>query len=237
MQARSERTRRRLVCAGARMFDQNGYASASLEQIAEAAGMTKGALYFHFASKERLADAVQEHAQAALADFRQRQRAAGVPPVQALIDLSHALAKMLQGDPVVRAGFRIGDECTGRRPGAAGLRQAWTAEVLRLVAGARKAGDLHEHLAADGPETLLCAVVRGLESLSGAAPGPGRLEDRVAALWAFLLPALVPAPHTARYDVRPLSPRPESRPLPPLSPAAAALPRSGGPPAEAAGGS
>ncbi|MCO6698896.1 TetR/AcrR family transcriptional regulator, partial [Streptomyces sp. Vc17.3-30] len=44
MQARSERTRRRLVCAGARMFDQNGYASASLEQIAEAAGMTKGAL-------------------------------------------------------------------------------------------------------------------------------------------------------------------------------------------------
>ncbi|WP_252934023.1 TetR family transcriptional regulator, partial [Streptomyces sp. Vc17.3-30] len=26
------------------MFDQNGYASASLEQIAEAAGMTKGAL-------------------------------------------------------------------------------------------------------------------------------------------------------------------------------------------------
>lgn len=214
------------------MFDQNGYASASLEQIAKAAGMTKGALYFHFASKEHLADAVQEHAQAALRDFRERQHAAGVPPVQALIDLSHALAGMLQRDAVVRAGLRIGDECTGLRPPAAGLRQAWTAEVLRLVARARNAGDLHEHLVADGPETLLCAVVRGLESLPDAAAGPGRLEDRVAALWAFLLPALVPAGHAARYDLRPASPRPESRPPPPLPPAAAPLPRPGGPPGD-----
>ncbi|MER7056830.1 MULTISPECIES: ScbR family autoregulator-binding transcription factor [unclassified Streptomyces] len=210
MQARSERTRRRLVRAGARMFDRNGYASASLEQIADAAGVTKGALYFHFASKDGLADAVQEQAHAVLRDFVHRQREAGVPAVQSLIDTSHWLTRVLHEDPVVRAGLRITDECTGRQPPVADVRQAWTSEVLRLVTRARKAGELREHLGAQGPETALSAAVCGLAVLSGAGEHPDGPGLRVAALWEFLLPALVPAEHVGRYDVHSTSlcPRP-----------------------------
>ncbi|MFE9683995.1 ScbR family autoregulator-binding transcription factor [Streptomyces sp. NPDC002701] len=202
MQARSLRTRRRLVRAGARMFDRNGCASASLEQIAESAGMTKGALYFHFGSKDRLVDAVQEEAHAVLRDFAHRQREAGVPPVQSLIDTSHWLTRMLHEDPVVRAGFRITDECVGRQPPVADVRQAWIAEVLRLVRLAREAGELREHLDAGGAEALLSAAVCGLEVLSGSGASPGELSSRVEALWRFLLPSLVPAEHVGRYDVR-----------------------------------
>ncbi|MFF9512299.1 TetR family transcriptional regulator [Streptomyces sp. NPDC014724] len=68
MQARSRRTCQRLVHAGAEMFNRNGYANATLGQIAGAAGMTKGALYFHFASKDGLADAVQERGRAMVQD-------------------------------------------------------------------------------------------------------------------------------------------------------------------------
>ncbi|MFJ6862111.1 ScbR family autoregulator-binding transcription factor [Streptomyces werraensis] len=201
MQARSERTRRKLVRAGARMFDQHGYASASLEQIADAAGMTKGALYFHFASKDGLVDAVQEQAHAVLRDFAHRQREAGVPAVQSLIDTSHWLARVLREDPVVRAGLRITDERSGRQPPVADVRQAWITEVLRLVSRARTAGELREHLGAEGPETVLSAAVCGLASLSRTGTGPGEPGRRVAALWEFLLPALVPAAHVGRYDV------------------------------------
>lgn len=49
-----ERTRQRLLEQAQRLFRERGYAATSLEQIAEAAELTKGAIYGHFASKEDL---------------------------------------------------------------------------------------------------------------------------------------------------------------------------------------
>jgi AcrR family transcriptional regulator len=48
------RTRQRLLDEAERLFRERGYAATSLEQIAEAADVTKGAIYGHFASKEDL---------------------------------------------------------------------------------------------------------------------------------------------------------------------------------------
>jgi AcrR family transcriptional regulator len=47
-------TRGRLLAAGAQVFARKGFAGASLEEIAELAGYTTGALYHHFANKEKL---------------------------------------------------------------------------------------------------------------------------------------------------------------------------------------
>lgn len=49
-----ERTRQRLIDVAKRLFVERGYAATSLEQIAAAAEVTKGAIYGHFASKEDL---------------------------------------------------------------------------------------------------------------------------------------------------------------------------------------
>ena len=49
-----ERTRQRLLAEAQRLFRDRGYAATSLEQIAEAAEVTKGAIYGHFTSKEDL---------------------------------------------------------------------------------------------------------------------------------------------------------------------------------------
>ncbi len=48
------RTRQRLLTEAQRLFRERGYAATSLEQIAEAADVTKGAIYGHFHSKEDL---------------------------------------------------------------------------------------------------------------------------------------------------------------------------------------
>ena len=50
----TQRTRQRLLAEAQRLFRDRGYAATSLEQIAEAAEVTKGAIYGHFASKEDL---------------------------------------------------------------------------------------------------------------------------------------------------------------------------------------
>jgi AcrR family transcriptional regulator len=48
------RTRERLIAEAERLFVEQGYAATSLEQIAQAADVTKGAIYGHFDSKEGL---------------------------------------------------------------------------------------------------------------------------------------------------------------------------------------
>lgn len=48
------RTRERLLAEAWRLFRERGYAATSLEQVAEAADVTKGAIYGHFDSKEDL---------------------------------------------------------------------------------------------------------------------------------------------------------------------------------------
>jgi AcrR family transcriptional regulator len=58
--SRSHETRTALIRAGRRLFAEHGYAGANREDIAEFAGVTRGALYHHFDSKEDLFVAVYE---------------------------------------------------------------------------------------------------------------------------------------------------------------------------------
>jgi AcrR family transcriptional regulator len=57
-----ERVRTRLLNAAVRVFDRKGYGGASVREIAELAGVTKPALYYHFGSKEGLLLAILEQA-------------------------------------------------------------------------------------------------------------------------------------------------------------------------------
>jgi AcrR family transcriptional regulator len=57
---RSEDTRRRLLEAARRVFVQRGFHAATLEQVADAAGFTKGAVYSQFESKADLFFALLE---------------------------------------------------------------------------------------------------------------------------------------------------------------------------------
>lgn len=51
-QLRAQRTRHELLLAARRAFAELGYDGATIDDIAEAAGCSKGAYYFHFATKE-----------------------------------------------------------------------------------------------------------------------------------------------------------------------------------------
>jgi AcrR family transcriptional regulator len=57
---RRQQTRDVLVEAATEVFERRGYEGASLEEIAETAGFTRGAIYKHFSGKEELFLAVNE---------------------------------------------------------------------------------------------------------------------------------------------------------------------------------
>ena len=52
MQPRSEATRQKIVSSATRLFSLNGYDGTGVAEICEAAGVSKGAFYHHFPSKQ-----------------------------------------------------------------------------------------------------------------------------------------------------------------------------------------
>jgi AcrR family transcriptional regulator len=60
MSLESEHTRERIVAAAARLFYNEGIRAASVDAIAEKAGVTKKTLYYHFQSKDELIAAYLE---------------------------------------------------------------------------------------------------------------------------------------------------------------------------------
>ncbi|WP_329202981.1 MULTISPECIES: ScbR family autoregulator-binding transcription factor [unclassified Streptomyces] len=227
MQERSERTRRRLVFAGAELFHRHGYANATLGDIARAAGVTKGALYFHFASKDDLADAVQRQGCRLLHEAVRGLREGGASPLQVLIDTTHWLARTLHEDAAVPASFRITKECAGQQPAVMDFHGAWLASVCGLLRMARDAGELAAAgfvgagefgddagfaggagFDGDGEfgagrweeaESLVAAALSGIEVLSGTGLSYEELRRKVAALWGLLLPSLVGATRVGEY--------------------------------------
>jgi AcrR family transcriptional regulator len=63
----TEATRRKLLAAGRRLFAARGYAAVSADQIAERAGLTRGALHYQFGDKRGLFAAVARELLAELA--------------------------------------------------------------------------------------------------------------------------------------------------------------------------
>src|SRR5215472_11401403 len=59
-----EATRRAVLASARSLFGRQGYAQTSVDEIAAAARVTKGAVYHHFASKEALFRAVYEEVEA-----------------------------------------------------------------------------------------------------------------------------------------------------------------------------
>jgi TetR/AcrR family transcriptional regulator, transcriptional repressor for nem operon len=59
--SKPETARNRLLSAASRIVLQKGYHATSVDELCAAAGVTKGAFFHHFRSKEDLAVAAAEH--------------------------------------------------------------------------------------------------------------------------------------------------------------------------------
>ena len=98
---KSRRTRLRILAAATRLFAELGYHAATNAVIAEAAEITRGAMLYHFASREALLDSVIEHIQAErLALFD----AAAADPPPGVDATAHAIAaywRLLSEPPFV----------------------------------------------------------------------------------------------------------------------------------------
>lgn len=109
---RRRQTRDHLLAAAAQVFAERGFHGASLDQVAAAAGFSKGAVYSNFASKEDLFLALLEWVYATeMAATRQVIESSEVPPQSRLGDflplLLGAEADLPEGWGALRLEFTL----------------------------------------------------------------------------------------------------------------------------------
>jgi AcrR family transcriptional regulator len=179
-----------LVRSAAELFDRNGFSGATLEDVSRSAGVTKGAFYFHFSSKDELGGAIQSEACALLRSAVYRTVGARLPALQSVVDLTHELAWWLEHEPLVRASFRTARECGHRGAPFLDFYTDWRAAIETLLLAAERAGDLRPGVAVDQALTLVLTVSAGMEMLWWAGIRQGSMRDNLSGTWSLVLPGL-----------------------------------------------
>ncbi|MFI7285057.1 ScbR family autoregulator-binding transcription factor [Streptomyces anulatus] len=188
-QERAEQTRRALLLAAAEVFDEYGYAGASITRILKRAGVTAGALYFHFGSKEDLAKAVMNSQPDTIVPLL---AASGL---QRLIDLTLVWSWQLQRDPLLRAGVRL----TNEQSSIDGSLNADPYEKFRGIMSscldeARERGELQPGIEPAVVAEFVIAACTGMQMYSNVVSGRRDLPERTQQMWNLLLPGIaVPA--------------------------------------------
>ncbi|MBM3617134.1 MAG: TetR family transcriptional regulator [Alphaproteobacteria bacterium] len=103
----TEKTRELLLDAAESVFLEKGVGSASLEEIAKRAGVTRGALYWHFENKAALFGAVHERAKAPLDAFFDEEMQSAKDPIEALRASTIHVLQLLATDERMRNVFSI----------------------------------------------------------------------------------------------------------------------------------
>lgn len=178
----SNSTRDGLLTAAATVFDRDGYVRATLDDVCDRAGVTKGALYGYFSSKRALAVAVLDHRALEWSRARERLQRRHRSPLQVLIDLGYAVEpertvaqRMLFQAPVC-------DDVADR------LFDRWTWTVHDLLRLADYRGELRPGVDLTGcARGVVAELVGGQLMAVAVGDGAGRHVDRV---WRSWLPPL-----------------------------------------------
>lgn len=105
---KAEATRLSILDAAELVFDAKGVSGATLEGIAAAAGLTRGAIYWHFDDKQSLLEALLQRRIAPLIEqFENGLHASSTPDVAALILQTDSVLRQLLGDPASLRVCRI----------------------------------------------------------------------------------------------------------------------------------
>jgi len=206
-QARARRTRTQILETAAAAFARSGYEGASLNDIVRESGFTKGAFYFHFDSKEKLALATFLHKRQQL--LERIQAAVGDQP-DALAELAASLrarVRLLAEDPSLQCVLRLGAELGA----AAGPESEFSRHhevTIEYFAGLLRRGqaegtvrpEIDPRVAGEAVFAAMVGTDRVSRMLSGRADVERRTEDMLALLVNGLA---APAPErTADHEKR-----------------------------------
>ena len=179
-------TRQRLIAAASHQFAHRSYSMVSLDDILAEAELTKGAMYFHFPSKQALAlaiiDDLTEASSVAVSELLARKMSG----LETLINLIYLRAVQDTKDEVARAGVRLLEILDNTTT----LWQSWIDLVSSLIKKAIAEGDVINHLDAEDVAKMLVALWVGVRRISDLDQ-PDDYLDNLQKSWILALPSFV----------------------------------------------
>ena len=168
-----ERTRQRLLQAAYREVYRYGFQNAGIDTILAATNVTKGALYYHFESKEALGHAIIEEIVASL--LRDRwlvplERNKDKDAIDALIgiirSIPHRPTDLKRGCPLVNLAQEMSqlDEQFRRR--LERIYHDWQEGIATTLRRGQSQGAVHRDLVPEQAASFLIAMVEGYEVLA-----------------------------------------------------------------------
>src|SRR6202046_4954346 len=166
-----ERTRERLLQAAAREIYRSGFQSAGLGTILAATGVTKGALYYHFKSKEALGYAVVE--EVISPDLRGKwllPLLSGKDPIDALIAIVESESVRPEdvrgGCPLNNLAQEMSPLDEGFRKRLAGVFPAWREGIAAALREGLTQGIVRRDVRPAEAAGFLIATLEGYVSLA-----------------------------------------------------------------------
>lgn len=200
LQARAEATRRRILDSAVDLFSELGYGETGLADVLARAGVSKGAFYYHFDSKEAVAVAIIE-------DYRSRNAAAvleridpSAPLLDRMIVATFVSAAILESDKTARIGNQLLQALGQVSSVASRIYSEWTTEfVANLTNAIRKVGPRDGVNPAEFAEATWAAIL-GCHLLSSALTDDP--HARLSRAWRAMLRASLPEPaQSERYQL------------------------------------
>ncbi|MFD1659181.1 ScbR family autoregulator-binding transcription factor [Streptomyces caeni] len=188
-QERAVRTRERILAAAAQAFAAKGYPAVTILDVAEAAGMTKGAVYFHYDNKDALALAVTDLFYRRIGEIADAVEPLGLPPVGSVAELLLRTATAFRDETVIQAGARLQLERQ-----LIGVRlplpyEAYTELITSWLARDREAGT-GDGLPSPGTlATVLVSAFFGAQHISWVLDDRADLVERTTDLVRTIIPS------------------------------------------------
>lgn len=201
---RASRTREHILETAAAAFAERGYAATSLNELVRRSGLTKGAFYHHFDSKEELALAAFRRKQEQLVALVAPAAEGATDGLAALAALLRARARALRDEPSLRAVLRLGSEL-GSTAGPDSQHAAYQELALELFADllrrGREEGAVRPDLDPRAAAEMVFAAMVGMDEVSGILSGGEDIEARTEVFVELLAHGLA-APKTSERRSR-----------------------------------
>lgn len=166
MTRKGDQTRERILIEAARLFQKKGFQTTSLSDILTATNLKKGALYFHFSSKDEIALAALERARIELSTFL--DNALSHPdPVEKLNSYFSSLLNWHQEKGFVggcifgNTALEMGDTDERFASFVAEVFDDWMTRLQRVVKEAQIAGVVRNDISAESIARHIVAATEG----------------------------------------------------------------------------
>lgn len=165
-QERAWNTRRTILDAAARVFAEKGFAAMTLQEVAERAELTKGALYFHFSNKESLAVEIVTTYAARWEPLIEEVERLGLSPMETLVEILNRTAEAFRTEVPIQAAARLQIERSLIHADVPTPYVGWINAMSRLTRAAKEAGELREGLEPEAAAHVIVSSFFGMQHVS-----------------------------------------------------------------------